>query len=135
MYARYVRYRDAAPDGRSKLIPMVLEQYDTLSENARLVRMEYLDGKLTAEEFLRRIDTTHELVRYEAGKITFAAETAWQKRVARSVGFDRESAYPEEMLLLDLGGLDAKWECLTADDIRRYDQKGHQSLREKYGKA
>lgn len=135
MYARYVRYRDAAPDGRSKLIPMDIEQYDAWSENARLARMEYLDGKLTTEEFLRRIDTTHELVRYEAGKITFAVETAWQKRVAHSVGFDRESAYLEEMLLLDLGTPDAKWECLTADDLRRRDQKGHQSLREKYGKA
>lgn len=97
--------------------------------------MEYLDGKLTAEDFLRRIDTTHELTGYEAGRITFAEETAWQKRVARSVGFERESAYPEEMLFLDLGAPGAKWECLTADDLRRRDQKGHQSLREKYGKA
>jgi len=135
MYARYVRYRDTAPDGRSKLIPMDIEQYDTWSENARLARMEYLDGKLTAEEFLRRIDITHELMSYEAGKITFAAETAWQKRVARSWSFDPERFYPEELLLLDLGGLDAKWECLTADDLRRRDQKGHQSLREKYGKT
>jgi len=135
MYARFLRYRDAAPDGRSKLISMDLEQYGDWSENARLARMEYLDGKLTAKEFLRRIDTTHELVRYEVGKITFAAETAWQKRVAHSVGFERESAYPEEMLLLDLGVPDVKWERLTADDLRRHDQKGHQSLREKYGKA
>jgi len=114
---------------------MGIEQYDTWSENARLARMEYLDGKLTAEEFLRRIDITHELVRYEAGKLTFAAETAWQKRVARSWSFDPERFYPEELLLLDLGGLDAKWAWLTADDLRRRDQKGHQSLREKYGKT
>ncbi len=135
MYARYMRYRDAAPDGRSKLIPMDIEQYDAWSDNARLARMEYLDGKLTAEKFLRRIDTTHELMSYKAGKATFAAETAWQKRVAHSWSFEPERFYPEEMFLLDLGEPDAKWECLTADDLRRRDQKGHQSLREKYGKA
>jgi len=135
MYTRYVCYRDAALDGRSKLIPMDLKQYDAWSENAWLARMEYLDGKLTAEKFFRRIDTTHELMSYEAGKITFVVETAWQKRAAHSVGFDRETAYPEEMLLLDLREPDAKWECLTADDLRRRDQKGHQSLWEKYGKT
>jgi len=97
--------------------------------------MEYLDGKLTAEEFLHRIDTTHELIGYKVDKITFAAETAWQKRVACSWSFDPERFYPEEMLLLDLGCFDAKWECLTADDLRHRDQKGHQSLREKYGKT
>jgi len=94
MYARFLRYRDAAPNGRSKLIPMDFEQYDAWSENARLARMEYLDGKLTAEEFLRRIDTTHELARYEAGKITLETETAWQKRVERSWSFDPERFYP-----------------------------------------
>lgn len=135
MYARFLRYKDALPKERSRLISMDYEQYNAWSENARLARMEYLDGKLAAEEFLRRIDTTHELTDYEVGRITFAEETAWQKRVAHSVGFDRESAYPEEMLLLDLSTPDAKWECLTADDLRRRDLKGHQSLREKYGKA
>jgi len=135
MYARFLRYKDALPKERSRLISMDYEQYNAWSENARLARMEYLDGKLTAEDFLRRIDTTHELIGYGVDKITFAAEIAWQKRVAHSVGFKRENAYPEEMLLLDLGAPDAKWECLTADDLRRRDQKGHQSLREKYGKA
>ncbi len=55
--------------------------------------------------------------------------------MACSWSFALERFYPEEMLLLDLSEPDAKWECLTADDLRRRDQKGHQSLREKYGKA
>ncbi len=135
MYARFLRYKDALPKERSRLISMDYERYDAWSENARLARMEYLDGKLTAEEFLRRIDTTHELMSYEAGKTTFTAETAWQKRAAHSWSFDPERSYPEKMLLLDLGEPDAKWKSLTADDLRRRDQKGHQSLREKYGKA
>ena len=64
MYARLLRWQDAAPDERDKLISMEYDQYEAWSENARLARMEYLKGELTAEEFLRRIDMTHELESY-----------------------------------------------------------------------
>lgn len=61
MYGRYLRYEDAAPDKRANLIPMDYEQYDAWSENARLAYKEYSKGKLTAEEFLQRIDTGQDL--------------------------------------------------------------------------
>ena len=95
--------------------------------------MEYLKGKLAAEEFLRRIDTTHELENYEADKVELVEETMWQRMVAGDLGFDPEAYYPEMMQVLDLGAAEPKWELYTADDLRRKDQKGHQSLREKYG--
>jgi len=38
------------------------------------------------------------------------------------------------MVYLNLGGPDSQWQILTADDLRREAQKGHQSLKEKYGK-
>ena len=69
MYSRLLRWQDAPPSVRSNLIPMDYEQYDQWSENARLAREEYVRGMLTAEEFLRKIDTTHELTSYEAGKV------------------------------------------------------------------
>lgn len=47
---------------------MDYNDYETWSENARLARAEYLLGKLTAEAFLQKIDTTHELKIYEAGR-------------------------------------------------------------------
>ena len=135
MYARLLRWQDAAPSERSRLIPMEDNEYIAWSENARLARMEYLDGKLTAEDFLRRIDTTHELGSYEAGKVELMEETVWQNRVAGDFGFDSETYYPEAMQVLDLGAAEPKWELRTADDLRREDQKGHQSLREKFGKG
>ena len=134
MYARLLRWQDAAPDERDKLIPMDYEQYEAWSENARLARMEYLKGKLTAEEFLRQIDTTHELESYEVDKAELAEETHWQRMVAGDFAFDADTHYPEMMQVLDLGEAEPKWELYTADDLRREDQKGHQSLREKYGK-
>ena len=105
------------------------------SENARLARIEYLSGKLTAEEFLRRIDTTHELKSYEADKAELVEETVWQRIVASNLGFDADMHYPETMQVLDLGAEDSQWELRTADELRREDQQGHQSLRDKYGKG
>lgn len=134
MYARFLRWQDAALGERDSLIPMDHGQYEVWSENARLTRMEYLKGRLTAEEFLRRIDTTHELESYEAGKAELVEETTWQRMAAGDFAFDAETHYPEMMQVLDLGAEEPKWELRTADDLRREDQKGHQSLREKYGK-
>lgn len=107
---------------------MDYDQYTAWSENARLVRMEYLKGKLTAEEFLRRIDTTHELANYETDKAELAEETVWQRMVSNNLGFDAETHYPETMLELDLGAEVPQWELRTADELRREDQQGHQSL-------
>ena len=135
MYARLLRWQDAAPTERANLIPMDYEQYTTWSENARLARMEYLSGKLTAEDFLRRIDTTHELKSCEVDKTELVEETVWQRMVAVNLAFDAETHYPEMMLELDLGAENSQWELRTADDLRHEDQKGHQSLREKYGKG
>ena len=131
MYARLLRWQDAAPGEHDGVIPVDYSQYETWSENARLARMEYLKGKLAAE-LLRRIDTTHELESYEAGKAELVKETAWQCMVAGNFAFDAETHYPEMMQVIDLGAAEPKWELYMADDLRREDQEGHQSLRERY---
>ena len=135
MYARFLRWQDAVPTECANLIPMDYDQYTAWSENARLARMEYLDGKLTAEEFLRQIDMTHELKSYETDKAELADETVWQRMVANDLGFDSETHYPEMMQVLDLDAEELTWGLRTADELRRKDQKGHQSLREKYVKG
>ena len=133
MYARLIRWQDAPPTEQDRLIPMNYEQYEAWSENARTARMAYLRGELTAEEFLRKIDTTHELQSYGAGKAELKKETRWQQRVASSWRFDPESFYPDSMMVLDATpGKKGEWEILTKDDFRRRDQDGHQSLRAKY---
>ena len=135
MYARLLRWQDAAPDERDGLIPMDYDQYDAWSENARLARIEYLEGKLTAEEFLRRIDMTQELASYETCKAELVEETGWQRLVAGRLTFDPETHYPKMIQVLDLRPPEPKWELYTAEDLRQEDQKGHQSLRERYGKG
>lgn len=105
------------------------------SENARLARMEYLKGKLAAEEFLRRVDSTRELERYEVDKAEPVGQTIWQKRVAGDISTDPETCHPGQFQCLDLRTPDAKWEIYTADDLRRWEQRGHKSLRGKYGQG
>jgi len=135
MYSRLLRWQNAAPSERSNLLPMDYGQCDQWSENARLAREAYVQGKLTAEEFLRKIDTTHELTSYEVDKIDLPDEPSlWQRLVERDFRFDPEKHFPEEKAHLDLSYPGAQWQILTADDQRREAQKGHQSLKEKYGK-
>lgn len=135
MYSRLLRWQDAPPTERERLIPMDYEQYDRWSENARLAREECVQGTLTAEEFLRRIDTTHEPTNYEVGKVDLPdGPGMWQRLVVRDFRFDPERYFPEEMIHLNLSDPDPQWKLLTADGLRREAQKGHQSLKEKYGK-
>ena len=134
MYARMLRYTIALPENRQDLIPVDYMEYEAWSENARLARMEYLDGKLTGKEFLRKIDTMHDLEDYTVDEVQAPpANTPWQRMVAGDMGFDPEMHYPEAVMQLDLGTDDPQWQTCSADDLRRRDQEGHQSLREKYG--
>ena len=58
----------------------------------------------------------------------------WQQLVARDFRFDSGRYFPREMVRLDLSSLNPQWQILAANDLRREAQKGHQSLKEKYGK-
>ena len=90
---------------------------------------------MTAEEFLRKIDTTHELTSYKVDKIDLPDEPSrWQQLVAKDFTFDPEWYYPESYAHLNLNDEGPQWKIFSAADLRRRDQQGHQSLKEKYGK-
>lgn len=99
----------------------------------RMEREEYVQEKLTAEEFQRKTNKPRELTSYEAGKIKLAdGPSMWQQLVARDFRFDSGRYFPREMVRLDLSSLNPQWQILAANDLRREAQKGHQSLKEKY---
>lgn len=92
-----LRRQNAVPSERSDLLPMDYGQYDQWSENARLAQKEYVQGNLTIEEFLWKIDTTHGLISYEAGRIKLAdGPSMWQRLAARDFRFDPERYFPEK---------------------------------------
>ena len=138
MYARMLRYQDAPENQRDRLIPMTAAQYDEWEKNARQARRDYMAGEISSEEFLRRIDTTHELRAYDTVKQELPLEeTLWQKRVAANLDFDPERQYPVSFMLLDLRkpADDPQWQYLTGEELIQKDQEGHQSLRDRYKKA
>lgn len=137
MYARMLRYQDAPENQRDRLIPMTPAQYDEWEANARQARRDYIVGKIKAEEFLRRIDTTHELASYDAVKQELPPEESfWQKRVAADLDFDPEQKYPASFMVLDLRKpMDSpQWQVLTREELIQKDQKGHQNLLDQYKK-
>ena len=137
MYARMLRYQDAPENQRDRLIPMTPAQYDEWEANARQARRDYIAGKIKAEEFLRRIDTTHELASYDAVKQELPPEESfWQKRVAADLDFDPEQKYPASFMVLDLRKpMDSpQWQVLTREELIQKDQKGHQNLLDQYKK-
>lgn len=80
---------------------MDYEQYDQWSENVRMEREEYVQEKLTAEEFQWKTDKPRELTSYEAGKIKLAdGPSMWQQLVARDFRFDSGRYFPREMARL-----------------------------------
>lgn len=136
MYARMLRYGDAPESQRDRLISMTVPQYGEWEENARQARREYVAGRLTAEEFLHRVDTTHELDSYDTvTKEPSTEKSNWQKRVTANPDFDPELKYPSSMVILDLRtGTDTpQWQYLSREELIRKDQEGHQSLRDQYG--
>lgn len=68
MYPRMLRYQDAPPNQRDQLIPMTAVRYGAWEDNARQARRDYMAGKIGAEEFLCRIDTTHNPASYNKVK-------------------------------------------------------------------
>ncbi len=133
MYARALRYEDAPESQRKKLIPMTSIQYGNWEENARAARREYVAGKITAEEFLRCIDTTHELDSYDTVKQELPPEeSVWQRIVAGNLDFDPARQYPASFMDLDLGKGQSQWQYFTREELIQKDQEGHQSLRDQY---
>lgn len=131
-----LRYGNAPESQRDRLISMTVPQYGEWEENARQARREYVAGRLTAEEFLHRVDTTHELDSYDTvTKEPSTEKSNWQKRVTANPDFDPELKYPSSMVILDLRtDTDTpQWQYLSREELIRKDQEGHQSLRDQYG--
>ncbi len=135
MQARAVRYDDAGPERQSRLIPFDGDQYAEWSELASRTRLAYVNGKLSAEEFLQTIDIMHELDCYDVEECKLLPEKSrWQKLVAGNPDFDPELQFPSEVAVLEFSkeNLDPEWKILTAQQFRERVQKGHMSLRAKY---
>ena len=133
MAARLERYEGALADEQARLFKMDTFQYRDWSELARDARAAYLRRELTTEEFLRHIDVYHELESYDVAAPDAQGKSVFQERIERDVDFDPATAY-QTMQVLELGEPEPAWRTETAEEQARRERRGHEGLREKFGK-
>ena len=105
-------------------------------EDASTARVEYLEGTITGEEFLRRINPEGEELDLESSFQTPAEDilfTPWERLVEGNMSFDPKRHF-QTMLTLDLGAENPRWERLTAQEQESKSKHGNESLLEKYKK-
>ena len=117
-----------------KVHPMDADRYYDWLTMAQHARADYMDRKISSEEFLRRIDRFGVLKSYEAEKTEPIAphDTKWRKRIENDILFDADKSF-QTMQSLDLSkGEDARWECITAEEQKLDARGGNESLMDRY---
>ena len=117
----------------TKMDTYMFEAWSSLAKDAR---MAYMRRELTTEEFLRRIDVFHELDSYDVSAPKEPGKSIFQERGERNIDFDPEAAY-QAVQVLDMRDPNVAPERKTysAEECKRWEQQGHESLRKKYGKG
>ncbi len=133
MAERMERYENAAPEERGGLIVMSGKQYSAWQRMAHQARNDYLHDSLTAQEFIRKIDSFDELGPHDAAKKLLPPpdRTDWRRRIRMNYGFDPELEFTDvTQYTLEAGG----WSDLLIpkSEYVRQSRGGHESLREKY---
>lgn len=129
---RMERYYNSGPNG--KVHSMDVERYYDWLDMAHQARADYLDRKISSEEFLRRIDSFGVLEDYEAAKTEPVAprDTRWRKRIENDISFDADKSF-QTMQSLDLSkGEDARWEIITVEEQKLDARGGNESLMDRY---
>lgn len=134
MLSRVNRYDGALESEQARRIKMDTHMFEAWSSLAKDARMAYMRHELTTEEFLRSIDVFHELDSYDVSAPKEPGKNIFQERGERSIDFDPEAAY-QAVQVLDMRDPSVKpeWKTYSAEECRRWEQQGHESLREKYG--
>lgn len=96
---------------------------------AKQARLDYIDGKITAEEFIRRIDKYGELKDFTAQKTEQTDESILERLVKQDLNFDSARRY-FDIRALDLGEADPQWKVVKAEEWMKQEQGSHRPLAE-----
>ena len=130
MGARYERFMDSGEQMNTEFI-LNIDGYFDWSNEAKQARMDYLDGKITAEEFICRIDKYGELSDFIAQKTEQdTGESVLERLVRRDLSFDPERRY-FDILTLDLGEANPQWKTVTAEEWLKREQGNRRPLAER----
>lgn len=123
----------APPGEKDRLIPFDRDQYTAWLDLAREAKRDYQAGRISAGEFLRRIDLHGELAPYDAERIELPLpdETSWRNYVKRDMDFVPGGHFAD-IGLLDLREAEPAWETVTAESQILHARGGHASLHDRY---
>lgn len=123
----------ASPGAESRLIPFDRDQYAAWLDLAREAKRNYQAGRISAGEFLRRIDPSEELVPYDAERIELPPpdETPWRNCIKQDMDFVPGDRFADTALL-DLREAEPAWETVTAESRILHARGGHTSLHDRY---
>lgn len=130
---RVNRLELAPPGAEGRLIPFDRDQYAAWLDLAREAKRDYQAGRISAGEFLRRIDFHGELAPYEAERIELPPpdETPWRELIKQNMDFDPDSLFMDTDFL-DLREDEPDWEIITAESQILRARGGHTSLHDRY---
>lgn len=123
----------APPGVEGRLIPFDRDQYAAWLELAREAKRGYQAGRISAGEFLRRIDLQGELAPYETERIELPPpdETPWRNCIKQDMDFVPGDRFADTALL-DLREAEPAWETVTAESQILHARGGHTSLHDRY---
>ncbi len=121
----------AGPGASGGLLQFDRGQYDAWMDEARKAKKDYQTGRISAPEFLRRIDPGGELDLHNTTQVSLPApgRTPWREQIKRNIDYVPGQRFTD-MLHLDLSAEDPKWIMITAEEQIRRARGGHTSLRE-----
>lgn len=129
MAARYERYMDSGEEMTTDFVLGINEYFDW-SEEAKQARLAYLNGKITADEFIRRIDKYGELGDFIPQKTEpESGESTHERLVRQDLSFDPAQRY-FDVQTLDLGESDPQWKTVTVEEWQKREQGSHTPLAE-----
>lgn len=130
MGARYERYMDSGERMDTEFM-LNVDGYFDWSDEAKQARMDYLDGKITAEQFIQIIDKYGELTEFVAQKAEQdTGESVLERLVKQNLSFDPSRRY-FDIQTLDLGETDPQWKIVTAEEWMKRDKGNHRPLVER----
>lgn len=130
MGARYERYMDSGEKMDTEFM-LNVDGYFDWSDEAKQARMDYLDGKITAEQFIQLIDKYDELTDFVAQKTEQdTGESVLERLVRQDLNFDPSRRY-FDIMTLDLGEADPQWKIVTAEEWMKQDKGNSRPLAER----
>ena len=130
MGARHERYMESGEKMNTGFI-LNVDGYFDWSDEARQARMDYLEGKITGEQFIHLIDKYGELTEFVARKTEQdTGESVLERLVRQDLNFDPSRRY-FDYIKLDLGEANPQWKMITAEEWMKRDKGNRKPLAER----